>query len=90
MKRVEWNALDPVARESVLRRPESQRNAEMRKSVTRIIEQVRADGDSTLRALTRKFDSVELGDLRVPASEFVEAANSISEAARAAPRRRRR
>ncbi|MBP7623117.1 MAG: histidinol dehydrogenase, partial [Xanthomonadales bacterium] len=84
MKRVEWNALDPVARESVLRRPESQRNAEMRKSVTRIIEQVRADGDSTLRALTRKFDSVELGDLRVPASEFVEAANSISEAARAA------
>lgn len=84
MKRVDWRVLDETAREAVLRRPPSLRSDELRRAVARIIEQVRADGDATLRALTRKFDGVELGPLRVSDAEFAEAAATISAAARAA------
>ncbi len=84
MKRVDWRLLDDAVREVILRRPPSLRSDELRRSVARIIEQVRADGDATLRALTRKFDGVELGPLRVSEAEFAEAAATISGAARAA------
>lgn len=84
MKRIDWNALDEVERASVLARPASLRSEELRRTVTRIIDQVRADGDATLRALTRKFDGVELGDLRVSEAEFAEAAAGIDPDARAA------
>ncbi len=84
MKRVDWRVLDEAAREAVLRRPPSLRSDELRRAVARIIEQVRADGDATLRALTRKFDGVELGPLHVSEAEFAEAAATISDAARAA------
>ncbi|MBK6435378.1 MAG: histidinol dehydrogenase [Rhodanobacteraceae bacterium] len=84
MKRIEWNALGPLERVAVLQRPPSQRSVELRQTVARIIEQVRADGDATFRALTRKLDAVELGDLRVSDAEFVAAQNAISDTARAA------
>lgn len=84
MKRIEWSALDQDGRDAVLCRPPSLRGDELRRSVARVIEQVRADGDSTLRALTRKFDGVELGDLRVSEAEFVAAETAIDATARAA------
>lgn len=84
MKRIDWNALDGVERASVLGRPASLRSDDLRRTVTRIIEQVRADGDATLRALTRKFDGVELGELRVTEDEFAEAVAGIDASARAA------
>jgi histidinol dehydrogenase len=84
MKRVAWNALDAQARARLLQRPPSQRSDEVRRAVARILEQVRADGDSTLRALTRRFDGVELGPLRVSDAEYAAADTVISAAARAA------
>ena len=84
MRQIDWNTLDAAARDVALQRPASQRSAELRRSVARILEQVRADGDSTLRALTRKFDGVELGELRVSAAEFAAATAAISAEARAA------
>lgn len=84
MRRIEWSQLDTVARIAALQRPPSLRSDELRKSVARIIEQVRADGDSTLRALTRRFDGVEVGALRVDDQAYAQAADRISEAARAA------
>lgn len=84
MKRIEWSALDEGGRDAALRRPPSLRSDELRRAVARVIEQVRADGDSTLRALTRKFDGVELGQLRVSEAEFAEAAATIGDGARAA------
>jgi len=84
VRRFDWTALDSTERASVLQRPISLRSDELRRSVARIIEQVRADGDATLRALTRKFDGVELGELRVSAAEIAEATAAISDSARAA------
>jgi histidinol dehydrogenase len=84
MKCIEWSALDEGGRDAALRRPPSLRSDELRRAVARVIEQVRADGDSTLRALTRKFDGVELGQLRVSEAEFAEAAATIGDGARAA------
>jgi len=77
VRRFDWTALDSTERASVLQRPISLRSDELRRSVARIIEQVRADGDATLRALTRKFDGVELGELRVSAAEIAEATAAI-------------
>ena len=50
----------------------------MQASVTSIIEQVRADGDGALRALTRRFDGVEVGVLEVSDVEFAEARALVS------------
>ena len=84
MKRVPWNALAADARVATLRRPDSLSSDELRRAVARIIEQVRADGDATLRALTRRFDGVEIGDFRASVEERDLAARSISAEARAA------
>ncbi|MFN7551364.1 MAG: histidinol dehydrogenase, partial [Pseudomonadota bacterium] len=50
----------------------------LRADVARLIAQVRADGDATLRALTRRFDGVEVGELRVTAAEFDAAIAALS------------
>lgn len=84
MRRLIWSELDPAARVAALARPPSQRSAELQRAVARVIEQVRADGDSTLRALTRRFDGVELGELRVGDAEYARAGAAIDAAARAA------
>ena len=73
MKIYDWNALDEAARHSVLARPAGGRHEHIQAAVARIIEQVRADGDASLRALTRRYDGCQLADLRVSAEEFAAA-----------------
>jgi histidinol dehydrogenase len=46
-------------------------------AVREILAQVRRDGDAAVKALTAKFDGVELDDLRVPAGEIEAALSSI-------------
>jgi len=70
---LDWAALDNPAREAALRRPALQRSEELTATVARIIAQVRADGDSALRALTRRFDGCELARFAVGADEFAAA-----------------
>jgi len=69
----EWSALDDAQRAVFLARPALSNNEEIRDAVRRIIAQVRADGDSTLRALTRRFDGIEVADFAVSAAEFAAA-----------------
>lgn len=70
MRRLLWDSLDAAAREAALQRPALTRSATLAADVARVIAQVRADGDATLRALTRRFDGVELGRFEVEADEF--------------------
>lgn len=70
MNIVEWSALDATARAAMLERAPEAQSVELRDGVARLIAQVRADGDSTLRALTRRYDGCELGALAVSAGEF--------------------
>jgi len=70
---LDWAALDASSRRSVLRRPVQERGEELSTAVTRILDQVRADGDASLRALTRRYDGCELATLVVSDAEFAEA-----------------
>jgi len=79
MIRIDWNQLAPVDREAALARPALAQSASLAADVARLIAQVRADGDATLRALTRRFDGVELDQLRVSAEEFDAAEAGLAE-----------
>ena len=65
-----WNELTAAAQTQVLKRPALTANADRAVDVARYIAQIRADGDASARALTRRFDGVELGELKVSAAEF--------------------
>lgn len=84
MKRLDWTALNSAERDLALARPNRQAQAGRIAEVERLIEQVRADGDATLRALTRRFDGVELGALAVSADEFEAALARLPAALKAA------
>lgn len=57
---VVWNQLDQSEQQAVLQRPAQKASAELMQQVKAIIEQVEAQGDQALLALTAKFDQVEL------------------------------
>lgn len=84
MRIVDWTILDERAREALLQRPALALGEAVRAGVRRVIEQVRADGDSTLRALTRRFDGCELARFEVDAEEFERAEREVEPALRAA------
>lgn len=75
--RLDWSGLDAVQRATALARPPRTVSRELRDGVAAIIEQVRAQGDTALRALTRRFDGVELQDLFVGEAEFAAASVAI-------------
>ncbi len=79
MKTLRWSELDTAARQLALRRPTQAAQVEVEATVQRIIEQVRADGDSALCALTRRYDGAELGRFEVSGAEFAEARASVAQ-----------
>ncbi len=84
MRRLDWNQLDATERAATLQRPALTRSATLSADVARVIAQVRADGDATLRALTRRFDGVELARFEVEAAEFDAAEAALPGALRGA------
>ncbi len=79
MKTYRWNECTDAFRLELLQRPMQSTQIELADNVTRIIEQVAADGDTALRALTRRFDGVELASFRVTEQEFSRAETSVSD-----------
>ena len=77
MKILAWKEMDEASRARALQRPVEATNAELETAVARIIEQVRADGDSAIRALTRRFDGIEVGDAAVDEAQFDEARAAV-------------
>jgi len=75
---LEWATLDAGARRAALRRPVQERGEELSAGVARILDQVRADGDASLRALTRRYDGCELATFAVSDAEFAEAEASLA------------
>jgi histidinol dehydrogenase len=74
----DWRVLDETARRALLQRPAAAVGDAVQAAVRRLIEQVRADGDSTLRALTRRFDGCELARFEVDAEEFARAEREVA------------
>ena len=84
MKSLRWNELDAAARRQALARPGRGVDAQVAAAVARVLAQVRADGDGAVRALTRRFDGVEVGDARVGEEEFARAQAEVSDEVRQA------
>ncbi|HEY9144792.1 MAG TPA: histidinol dehydrogenase, partial [Arenimonas sp.] len=84
MKRLDWTALAPEDRARALDRPGGGEQDDLESAVRRIFNQVRADGDGALRALTRRFDNVEIAGFAVSDQEFAEAEAGLDPALRAA------
>jgi histidinol dehydrogenase len=83
-KPLDWSRLDAGERSAALQRPAQDVQADIGASALRVIEQVRADGDGAVRALTRRFDGVEVDFLGVAEAEFAAAETSVSPEVRAA------
>ncbi|WP_146909836.1 histidinol dehydrogenase [Arenimonas daejeonensis] len=84
MKRIVWNRLDAAAHDACLARPGAGDWKEVEHAVRRVFDQVRADGDTALRALTRRFDGVELARFLVGAEEIAAAEQMVAPSLRAA------
>lgn len=79
LKLLHWSRLDAVARAQALARPASARSEEVLAAAGRILDQVQAEGDAALRALTRRFDGCELAEFAVEAAEFAAADAALDE-----------
>ncbi len=80
MKIAIWSDLDAATQAGWLQRPVATQGDEIATAVARILTQVRTDGDVALRALTRRFDGVEIGDFAVSAAEFDAAERQVTPA----------
>ena len=84
MKIFAWQSLTADQQTAALRRPDANKSQTLAADVRRLLEQVRQDGDSALRALTRRFDGLELADFRVGEEEFLAAEAAVLPALRTA------
>jgi len=84
LKRLTWSTLDEAARQDVLTRPAITDHPDLAENVTRIIDQVRQDGDRALYELTKRFDGLKIEALRVDEDEIAWSDKQVSEEARAA------
>jgi len=81
-----WKNLSASKRAAALRRPAQTAQPAVAATVRAIVARVRRDGDAALRALTKRFDGVALGSLRVTPAEFAAAEAVLGRADKAALR----
>ncbi|CAM0998396.1 Histidinol dehydrogenase [Rhodanobacter sp. Root179] len=86
MKRLDWNALDEVARGEALARPAQSRAEALRHGVGQIIAAVRARGDAALREFSAQYDRCALDAIAVDEAEFAVAEAALNPALKAAIR----
>lgn len=86
MKTFVWNQCSDSLKQSLLQRPVQATQKDLAERVELIVEQVRADGDIALKALTRRFDGVELASFRVSEQEFDRAQAIVDDELKAAMR----
>jgi histidinol dehydrogenase len=86
MKRIDWNTLNDAERNDALARPAQSRAEELRHGVERIIAEVRAMGDASLRELSARYDRCMLDAIEVSDAEFTAAEAKLAPALKAAIR----
>jgi histidinol dehydrogenase len=79
MRVLTWRTLSRDERAAALRRPVLESRADVRATVSSIIEEVRSDGDRALIRLTAKLDHVNLTSLKVPEVEYYQARRSLTQ-----------
>ncbi|MBL4870470.1 MAG: histidinol dehydrogenase [Robiginitomaculum sp.] len=73
MQTLLWSQLNETERRAALSRPTALANID----VGDILDEVRKDGDAALFALTKKYDGVDLNELRVPQTAFKKAWDTL-------------
>lgn len=84
MQFLEWSELDAAARQAALQRPALDNAASRSADVTEILREVRRNGDVALRAYTRRFDRVYLGNFELDAAAIAMGAEQVDAATREA------
>ncbi|WP_237467851.1 histidinol dehydrogenase [Vibrio stylophorae] len=79
MKQVQWQALNADERQAVLARPAINQGASIESAVKDVISQVRNQGDAALKALTAKFDRVNLESIELLRTELDAAEARLSD-----------
>ncbi len=78
---VDWTRLGPAERAAALLRPAVRADRSIMKTVTGLIDEVRADGDEAVLRLTERFDGVRPTSLRVEPAEIETARQALPTAA---------
>ncbi|MDV3468884.1 histidinol dehydrogenase [Stenotrophomonas sp. C3(2023)] len=84
MNRLHWSQLDEPARRQALTRPVQAVAVQTRQAVAALVNEVREQGDDALRAITERFDRVQLQDIEVTPEEFAAAEAAVATPLRAA------
>ena len=78
MQIIDWTSASPEVRRKALARPAAESRADVRAEVAAIVDAVRAEGDAAVRRYTKRFNRVEVDDLRVTSAEFREARSRLT------------
>ncbi|OOE89624.1 histidinol dehydrogenase [Salinivibrio sharmensis] len=79
MRTVVWKSLGESQKEGLMRRPAITTGAQTQASVADIIADVRERGDESLKALTQKFDGVELDSIKLDKATLADAEARLDE-----------
>ncbi|MPS32447.1 MULTISPECIES: histidinol dehydrogenase [Salinivibrio] len=79
MRTVVWKSLGESQKEGLMRRPAITTGAQTQASVSEIIADVRERGDESLKALTQKFDGVELDSIKLDKATLADAEARLDE-----------
>ncbi len=82
----DWSALSADERTALLERPLRDERSAVRSAVAAIVDRVRRDGDAAVLELTREFDRIDPGTLRVGPEQIDAAAAALDTAQREAIR----
>ncbi|HHW4679163.1 MAG TPA: histidinol dehydrogenase [Xylella sp.] len=80
MNILDWNQLDTAAQDRALARPAQTVTTRTRETVAALIDEVRTRGDVALRAITARFDGVDLDTFEVDPAELAAADAAVAPA----------
>lgn len=70
MKIYQWDQLNKIEQEFALERPSQKNQEDIVHRVQEIINEVKSNGDKSLKSFTKKFDKVQLDNFQVTEKEF--------------------
>lgn len=76
---IDWNRCSEEQQQALLTRPAISASDSISKTVTDILNNVKANGDAALREYSTKFDKTEVGALRVSEAEIAQASTRLSD-----------
>jgi histidinol dehydrogenase len=83
-KMQDWNAISSKQQTQLLSRPAMADNQKLQQTVSEILAQVKSQGDQAIRALTERFDGIQLDKIQLCKTTIEQASSEISVPVKAA------